>query len=160
MSSFHGQTRPDTPRIPQDLATKAYVDGVQGDFFFMGTNVSDAVAPTVAEYCGYFGGKTFNFSGVARSTILPNAVKLDRLFVDNRLNTADDETICSVFNITTDTVTIVTLTIPTLVTGIFSDIVNSVEFASGIIVSFEADATAVGTGSCNITSFMVRAEML
>jgi len=27
MSSFHGRTRPDAPRIPQDLATKGYVDG-------------------------------------------------------------------------------------------------------------------------------------
>jgi len=26
MSSFHGVTRPDVPRIPQDLATKLYVD--------------------------------------------------------------------------------------------------------------------------------------
>jgi len=26
MSNFHGQTRPDAPRIPQDLATKLYVD--------------------------------------------------------------------------------------------------------------------------------------
>lgn len=31
MSSFHGRTRPDEPRIPQDLATKGYVDGRAGD---------------------------------------------------------------------------------------------------------------------------------
>jgi len=156
MSSFHGQTRPDAPRIPQDLATKDYVDGLAGDFFMLSANIDDEVAAGATQFSGYNARAAFGSTLVARSTALPNAVILDRLtaFVDN--NNSDDTVIMRGHEVLSDTNKNTILTVPTLTTGIFRDITNQDVYAQTELPCVEVDASATTAGTTSFSSFSAR----
>jgi len=155
MSSFHGQTRPDVPRIPQDLATKAYVDGQTHDNFMM---------LGMSQQQGRTGGLGNTFTGIWNRSGYSNEVNrsfpmgVPGTLSDMRLlvqaNTTDGDTIMTNRkNIAPGNMTI---TIGAGLTGQFTDLTNSDDYVAGDTEAMRLDTSDSTGGSFTMTSASFR----
>jgi len=144
MSSFHGQTRPDVPRIPQDLATKAYVDDTTGDTMLVG-QVSDTTLNNGSiQFNGYFSRGALSSNEFQREWIIPITATLSDLFISLRSNTMNDVTEHEV-RIDGST-TALAITIPASSSGVFSNTSDNVSIIAGQLMAFRLDGTASSSG--------------
>jgi len=158
MSSFHGKTRPDPPRIPQDLATKGYVDDVatHGHVSVVGVTLVDAVAatPNTEFICIFTRTGLANQTGNRRFSF-PMAVVLNLMCVLVNTNTYD--TAYTITNMVNEVDANQTVTIPSSTTGKFQDVTNSDSYDNQDDNTIRVDAELVGAGSASTTSISFRA---
>jgi len=138
MSSFHGRTRPDQPRIPQDLATKGYVDARTHslcDSAFLNTSSNNPL------FMWHVRISTLESQVQAPIHFDMTLTRLD-VFVQN--NSKDGDT---VFSFRDDGVSLGIITVGTLLTGLFDSGALSDEIASGSLINFLDDLSASTLGS-------------
>jgi len=156
MSSFHGQTRPDPPRIPQDLATKGYVDdaSTHDHISQVGIGLVDAAPTGAVEYCCIFGRTGLATQENQRQFSMAVNCTLSDLLVVIRTNTLDEEAIITMQVNTPDGNE--TVTVPAATTGDFSDLVNTDDFVFGESQGYKIDNSATTSGASSITSISNR----
>lgn len=142
--SFFGRTRPDAPVIPQDLATKLYVDdaGIVGAYFIMGQEDILGAFHGVGFYSPF--DRTSDSTEAAAQMPMTNANTLIGHNLNIQFNT--NTTGNSLFNFRDDGADLNTLTVAFGVTGQFVSGLLSDSIAAGSLVNFSFFTTD-GDGS-------------
>jgi len=149
-------TRFNAPEIPQDLATKAYVDGLAGDFFMIGTNIAAAVAANDTRFTGWYARAGWATADTLRTTCFPNNIILDRFIAHIGINNSDGNTVLSNFEVVGSTLGNSSVTIPLATTGIFQDTTNEDSFTIAQLAAIQNDTTDITSGDADIASVSTR----
>jgi len=132
MSSFHGRTRPDEPRIPQDLATKGYVDTINVCMIGFFNNVN--VGTNGVGYWGLFNGTNRVGFTTAQTDMGLGFGQYINFHCNIRTNTKDGATIVGFRS--SGFQTEVSLSVPASTTGEFS--------VNGLTLTFNEDTNIAG----------------
>lgn len=149
-------TRFNEPEIPQDLATKGYVDNLTSDSsYVLGTAIIDSVTNAIVEFNAPFERLAWNSSEAIRRFLMPVTAICNNFSVHISTNTKNGEVI---YTVHIDlSASIMTVTVPSSTTGKFQDLVNSATVTNNDFIQFEGDSTASATGVSNVNSLGVRA---
>lgn len=152
-------TRFNEPEIPQDLATKGYVDGqTHVASYIIGTQIIDTIANAATEFTAPFVRLAWNTTSSIRRMLMPVTAIVNNLTVQVSANTKNGEFIITVVN---DLINgNGTITVASLATGKFQDLVNSDTIVGNDFLQFEGDSTASSTGTANINSINLRCVSL
>jgi len=134
MSSFHGQTRPDLARIPQDLATKGYVDSL-GSFF--GSSAGTPGANNDHRYTSPL-GNVFRAVESQVNAQMPSSFVIGFMAIKIQLNAKSD---VSIINFVDDGVSVVSVSILAGLTGDFVTSSNVI-VARDSLCNWDYDFTA------------------
>jgi len=151
-------TRFNEPEIPQDLATKGYVDTqiqANNDFVFGFTN-NNNVAFSETRFFGYFARQQHQATISTMDFICPFAFTNSRMRIRVGANTLDENsTFVQMVNGSpgNQTITIIALTAGTL----FDD-VNNDDYVLNDTLAMRMDASTSTVGNCNIQVGSSRGE--
>jgi len=147
-------TRFNEPEIPQDLATKGYVDSqnLLTDFIFLGASGAVVKSLFSIEYTHMFGQfNSFSVTEAARKDpVCFDSTLVRHLTFYIRLNTFDASTVCAFRR--NEGGQNMFVTVGTTLTGVFQDTTRTDSISNRDFISFQVNSTFSAAGSATFHS--------